>query len=60
MGRIAVADLEIDVLTPTDAIAFGRWTLVMDEGSSRGFFTVQLKKIEGAWLFVSDHASTAR
>ena len=58
MGRIAVANLEIDVLTPTDAFVFGRWTLVTDQGSARGFFTVQLKKIEGAWLFVSDHASS--
>ena len=59
MGKLTVLELDIDVLTTEDAIAFGRWMLVIDNQSSTGFFTVQLKKIEGAWLFVSDHASTS-
>jgi uncharacterized protein (TIGR02246 family) len=59
MGRIAVTELEVDVLTPVDALVSGRWTLLVDDGSSTGFFTVQLEKIEGTWLFVSDHSSTA-
>jgi uncharacterized protein (TIGR02246 family) len=58
MGQITLAELEIEVLTDTDAIAFGRWRLVVEDKSSNGFFTVQLKKIEGAWLIVSDHSST--
>ena len=60
MGRIDVAELEIDVLTTTDAIAFGRWMLVLEDESSEGFFTVQLKKLEGTWVYVSDHSSTAK
>jgi len=59
MGQITLAGLEIEVLTDTDAIAFGRWMLALEARSSHGFFTVQLKKIEGSWLFVSDHASSA-
>jgi uncharacterized protein (TIGR02246 family) len=59
VGKLTVTDLEIDVLTTRDAIAFGRWMLLADDGeSSTGFFTVQLKKIEGKWLFVSDHSSS--
>jgi len=50
--------LEIDVLTAADAIAFGRWTLVVDKKIAEGFFTVQLRKIEGTWFIVSDHSST--
>lgn len=57
MGQLTVADLEIDVLTPTDAVAFGRWMLILDNEASKGFFTVQLRKIAGTWLFVSDHSS---
>lgn len=60
MGKLTVAELEIDVLTPTDAIAFGRWMLVLDQESSKGFFTVQLKKLEGIWFYASDHSSTAK
>lgn len=59
MGRLSVAELEIDVLTPDDAIAFGRWILDLEGTTSQGFFTVQLRKIEGAWLFVCDHASSS-
>ena len=58
MGKLTVADLEIDVLTTTDAIAFGRWMLLVEDKVAEGFFTVQLRKIEGTWLFVSDHSST--
>jgi uncharacterized protein (TIGR02246 family) len=59
MGKLTLLELDIDVLTPEDAFAFGRWMLAIDNESSTGFFTVQLRKIEGAWLFVSDHASTS-
>ena len=59
MGQLTVAELEIDVLTPTDAIAFGCWRLILAEPSDEGFFTVQLKKIGGVWVFVADHSSTA-
>ena len=59
VGKLTVTELEIDLLTPGDATAFGRWSLVMDnDRSSTGFFTVQLKKIDTAWLFVSDHSSS--
>jgi hypothetical protein len=59
MGNLTVGELEIEVLTPMDAIAFGRWTLVVDNQASEGFFTVQLRNVEGAWLFVADHSSTS-
>jgi uncharacterized protein (TIGR02246 family) len=59
MGKLSVAELEIDVLTPDDAIAVGRWTLDLEGMMSQGFFTVQLRKIEGTWLFVCDHASAS-
>ena len=59
MGKLSVAELEIDVLTPEDAIAVGRWTLELEGTMSQGFFTVQLRKIEGTWLFVCDHASAS-
>ena len=58
MGKLTLVDLEIEVLTSLDAIAFGRWMLTVEGGDSKGFFTVQLKKIEDAWVFVSDHSST--
>ena len=59
MGELTVADLEIDVLTNADAIALGRWILNQGGQLSTGYFTVQLKKIEGNWVYATDHASTS-
>jgi uncharacterized protein (TIGR02246 family) len=59
MGQLTLADLEIDVLTPTDAIAFGRWILEFDDQTAKGYFTVQLKKIEDNWLIIADHSSAS-
>jgi uncharacterized protein (TIGR02246 family) len=58
MGHLTIADLEVDVLTPTDATAFGYWKLMGENGTATGVFTVQLRKREGIWEFVSDHSST--
>ena len=58
MGKLTLAELEIDVLTTTDAIAFGRWMLAFEDKAAEGFFTVQLKKIESTWFYISDHSST--
>ena len=60
MGKLTLSELEVEVLTPTDAIAFGHWMLALDEESSQGFFTVQLRKIDGSWFYVSDHSSSAK
>jgi uncharacterized protein (TIGR02246 family) len=59
MGKLTLPELEIDVLTPMDATAFGRWMLVVNNKVSKGYFTVQLKKMEDSWLFVSDHSSSS-
>jgi uncharacterized protein (TIGR02246 family) len=58
MGKLTVDELEIEVLTRMDVIAFGRWMLLIDNQASKGFFTVQLRNIEDTWLFVADHSST--
>ena len=59
MGKLTVADMEVDVLTDQDASVLGHWLLAIDNKTQKGVFTVQLKKIEGEWLFVSDHSSTS-
>ena len=58
MGKLTVTNMTIEVLTDLDAIVFGHWMLTIDNKTQKGVFTVQLKKIEGEWLFVSDHSSS--
>ena len=59
MGMLTVTDLAIEVLTDLDAVVFGYWKLTVEDTTRKGVFTVQVRKIEGNWLFVSDHSSTS-
>ncbi len=59
MGRLEVADLEIQLLGEDDALVFGAWTQTTRMASHHGVFTVHTKKIDGEWLIVSDHSSSS-
>ena len=59
MGRLAFIDQEIEVLSPTDALVFGRFTLFREGDEPTGLYTLHVKKIDGRWKIMSDHTSTA-
>src|SRR6185503_13597613 len=59
MGRLEVDNLEIQLLSETDALVFGDWTQTTPTARHYGVFTVHLKKIDGEWQIVSDHSSTS-
>jgi len=59
MGRLEVADLEIQLLSESDALVFGAWTQTTLTARHQGVFTVHMKKFDGEWLIVSDHSSTS-
>lgn len=57
MGTLSISELEIEVLSDTDALVFGRWALQFADQAPHGVFTVHARSFAGEWLFVSDHAS---
>ena len=59
MGKLTISDLEVTLLAPDAALAFGRWTL--DRGKDRpgGLFTLILRKTGEGWRIVHDHTSAA-
>jgi len=59
MGRLEVANLEIQLPGESDALVFGAWTQTTRTARRHGVFTVHMKKIDGDWLIVSDHSSTS-
>lgn len=59
MGELAFTDLDIDILDADDALVFGRWALQRETDRPNGLFTLHFRKIDGDWLIVSDHTSTA-
>ncbi len=59
MGKISYRDLEIDVITKDMATAEARWRYEHDNLAMDGYFTLIVRKIDGRWLIVHDHASGA-
>ena len=59
MGKLVFSDLDIRILGPDDALAFGAWRLIREKDEPNGLFTLQLKRFEEGWLIVSDHTSSA-
>jgi len=59
MGNLAFTDLDVDIVSETDALVFGRWRLTREDDSPNGLFTLHLKKMSDDWKIVSDHTSSA-
>jgi len=59
MGRLTFSNLEITVLAPDAALAFGRWQLQRERDQPSGLFTLMLRKLPEGWRIVHDHTSAA-
>lgn len=59
MGELAFTDLDVELLSPSDALVFGRWRLTRENDSPNGLFTLHFKKMGRDWKIVSDHTSSA-
>ena len=57
MGKLEVANLEIQLLSESDALVFGGWTQTTRTARRNGVFTVHMKKIDGEWLAIADGAT---
>jgi hypothetical protein len=59
MGTLTFSGLEISVLAPDAALAFGRWQLKREQDQPSGLFTLVLRKLPEGWRIVHDHTSAA-
>lgn len=59
MGRLAFTDLDVKLLSETDALVFGRWELTRAQDRPNGLFTLHFRKFGEDWKIVSDHTSSA-
>jgi ketosteroid isomerase-like protein len=59
MGNLTFSDLEIMVLAPDAALAFGRWRLKREKDQPAGLFTLVLRKTAAGWRIIHDHTSAA-
>jgi uncharacterized protein (TIGR02246 family) len=59
VGTLAFSDLEITVIGPDAAVAFGRWQFTVANDSPHGRFTLIFRRTPQGWRIVHDHTSTA-
>ncbi len=59
MGELAFTELDVEVLSESHALVFGRWRLTRENDSPNGLFTLHFKKFGKDWKIVSDHTSSA-
>jgi uncharacterized protein (TIGR02246 family) len=59
MGTLRMSDIDVQVLGPDSAMAFGRWHLKRQSGDSSGLYTLVLRKTPEGWRIVHDHTSAA-
>jgi ketosteroid isomerase-like protein len=59
MGTLTFTDLDITVLAPDAAVAFGQWHLKREKDAPHGLFTLLLRRTPAGWKVVHDHTSSA-
>jgi len=59
MGKTAFSDLEVSLLGPDSAMAFGRWHQKGANGEGSGLFTLVLRKGSDGWKITHDHTSVS-
>ena len=59
MGLLSFDQLEVVELSDDAAIVHGAWLLTRENDAPSGLFTLVFRKIDGAWLIVSDTTTSA-
>jgi ketosteroid isomerase-like protein len=57
MGFLTFGIKKVSFLAKDTAFVLGSWNLKRDKDEPKGYFTLLLKKIAGAWKVVVDHSS---
>ena len=59
MGLLKFSEVEVTVLAPKAALAFGRWRLERAQDAPSGLFTLLFRRTSAGWRIVHDHTSAA-
>ena len=58
MGKLAMTDLQVEMLGPQSAFVRGRWQLTLSNGKQpHGLFTVVFRELPEGWKIIHDHSS---
>jgi len=59
MGELVFSGIDVTILGPEAALAFGRWQLIRDADKPQGLFSLVLRRFPEGWRIVHDHTSSA-
>jgi ketosteroid isomerase-like protein len=59
MGVLKFSEVEVSVLMPDTALAYGRWRLERAQDAPSGLFTLLFRHAPAGWRIVHDHTSAA-
>jgi len=59
MGELRFDIKNVTVFDEDDGLVFGQWTLIRDNDTPSGLFTLHMKQVDGDWVIISDHTSSA-
>src|SRR6266536_2138256 len=59
MGVLRFSEIEVTMLAPDAALAFGRWCLERAQDAPSGLFTLLFRRTSAGWRIVHDHTSAA-
>ncbi|MFK8052197.1 MAG: DUF4440 domain-containing protein [Woeseiaceae bacterium] len=57
MGRLTTAELDIQALSDSAALAFGRWIVTANGQDYCGLFSLVIRNVDDRWVIVHDHTS---
>ncbi|MCP4709007.1 MAG: DUF3225 domain-containing protein [Planctomycetes bacterium] len=60
MGTLFFSDIDVAVVSPDAAFAFGRWALTREPDHPNGLFTLLFRKTPDGWRIIHDHTSTTQ
>jgi ketosteroid isomerase-like protein len=57
MGSLTFGIKKVEFLSKETAFVLGSWNVKQENNELKGYFTLLLRKIKGAWKVVADHSS---
>lgn len=60
MGKLTFSNIDINMLSKTSALVFGKWELEREKDHPWGLFTLVFEKADKGWRIVHDHTSSGK
>ena len=60
MGTLFFSEIDVTVISPDAALAFGRWALTREPDHPNGLFTLLFRKTPQGWRITHDHTSSTQ